>query len=42
MELKPEEYEDNFRSWCADEEELDGDELVKQGLKNNIDNGFLD
>ena len=35
MEMKLEEDEDEFRSCCADEEELDRKEMMKQGLKNN-------
>lgn len=42
MEVKLEEDEDEFRSCCADEEELDRDEIMKQGLKNSIDDDFLD
>ncbi|XP_024969498.1 uncharacterized protein LOC112508896 isoform X1 [Cynara cardunculus var. scolymus] len=44
-ELKLEEDEDEFRSCCADEEDLDREETVKQGLHNIIDDDdeeFLD
>nr|XP_043632796.1 E3 ubiquitin-protein ligase parkin [Erigeron canadensis]XP_043632797.1 E3 ubiquitin-protein ligase parkin [Erigeron canadensis] len=42
MELKLEEDEDEFRSCCGDEEELNRDETGKQGLKNGNDDEFLD
>lgn len=42
MELKLEEDEDEFRSCCADEEELDVEEITKQGLKFCTDDEFLD
>lgn len=42
METKFEDEEDEFRSCCADEEELDGEEIMKQGLKNEIVDELLD
>lgn len=41
-ESKFEEDEDEFRSCCADEEELDIEEMIKQGSKNGKDDDSLD
>lgn len=42
MEMKLEEDEEEFRSCCADEEELDRKEMMKQGLKNDTLDDSLD
>ncbi|GJU70808.1 hypothetical protein Tco_1262213 [Tanacetum coccineum] len=42
MEMKLEEDEDESRSCCADEEELDRKEMTKRGLKNGIFDDSLD
>ncbi|GJY11489.1 hypothetical protein Tco_0379674 [Tanacetum coccineum] len=42
MEMKLEEDEDESRSCCADEEELDRKEMTKRGLNNGIFDDSLD